>query len=257
MVSPAESLKWNMTGTPSVSVATAEVAGAHIAGMRPTSSRKARTMLKRARPPWRGGRAGTGSSESTVTPLCAATCPRCSIDERESGVGRNRDVRVSKECGLEGLAYGARCLTPITLREPNRRNDAGMSQFIPSPDRAGVVFLCDGKAVGARRQKGLRRVFSGKRAGLRGARFSSGGSKGACFALAETAVKAVGEPTDSAHVPPKPWRDRSQLVVIFRDGSPRERQRVPAFYNDQRHPFLPREVGNLSYIRRHLWTSSS
>ena len=214
-------------------------------------------MLKRARPPWRGGRAGTGSSESTVTPLCAATCPRCSIDERESGVGRNRDVRVSKECGLEGLAYGARCLTPITLREPNRRNDAGMSQFIPSPDRAGVVFLCDGKAVGARRQKRLRWVLSGKRAGLRGARFSSGGSKGACFALAETAVKAVGEPTDSAHVPPKPWRDRSQLVVIFRDGSPRERQRVPAFYNDQRHPFLPREVGNLSYIRRHLWTSSS
>ena len=214
-------------------------------------------MLKRARTPWRGGRAGTGSSESTVTPLCAATCPRCSIDERESGVGRNRDVRVSKECGLEGLAYGARCLTPITLREPNRRNDAGMSQFIPSPDRAGVVFLCDGKAVGARRQKRLRWVLSGKRAGLRGARFSSGGSKGACFALAETAVKAVGEPTDSAHVPPKPWRDRSQLVVIFRDGSPRERQRVPAFYNDQRHPFLPREVGNLSYIRRHLWTSSS
>ena len=214
-------------------------------------------MLKRARPPWRGGRAGTGSSESTVTPLCAATCPRCSIDERESGVGRNRDVRVSKECGLEGLAYGARCLTPITLREPNRRNDAGMSQFIPSPDRAGVVFLCDGKAVGARRQKRLRWVLSGKRAGLRGARFSSGGSKGACFALAETAVKAVGEPTDSAHVPPKPWRDRSQLVVIFREGPPRERQRVPAFYNDQRHPFLPREVGNLSYIRRHLWTSSS
>ena len=159
MVSPAESLKWNMTGTPSVSVATAEVAGAHIAGMRPTSSRKARTMLKRARPPWRGGRAGTGSSESTVTPLCAATCPRCSIDERESGVGRNRDVRVSKECGLEGLAYGARCLTPITLREPNRRNDAGMSQFVSSPDRAGVVFFL-------RRKSGRREEPKGTSTGL-------------------------------------------------------------------------------------------
>ena len=57
---------------------------------------------------------------------------------------------------------------------------------------AEVVFFCDEKAVGARSQKGLRRVFSGKRAGLRGARFSSGGSKGVCLALAVAVAKAAG-----------------------------------------------------------------
>ena len=29
---------------------------------------------------------------------------------------------------------------------------------------------------------------------------------------------------------------------------------MPAFYNDQRHPFLPREAGNLSYIRTVSYT---